>query len=142
MLLLRGDNELDIERGCRVGVTFTDESDDLLVVHVRGTFTFDDLQEFQNKARDKIDRTGKVKLLLLAEQFAGWGKEGDWGNLTFMYEYDPFIEKMAVVADHKWRDQILMFVGAGRRQASVRFFLSDEEEFARDWLQGKSVNEQ
>jgi len=124
-----------------VSITITKESEDLLVVHVKGIFTFEDLQEFQNTARDRIDRTGKVKLLLLAGQFAGWGKEGDWGNLTFMYEHDPFIEKMAVVADPKWRDEILMFVGAGWRQASVKSFLSDEEEAARDWLQGKSVND-
>ena len=124
-----------------MSVTFPSEPEDLLVVHVKGTFTFEDLQELQNKARDEIDRAGKVKLLLLAGQFTGWGKEGDWGNLTFMYEHDPFIEKMAVVADRKWRDEILMFVGAGWRQASVRFFRSGEEKAARDWLRGRSVND-
>jgi len=58
--------------------------------------------------------------------------------LTFMHEYDPYIEKIAVVADEKWRDQILMFLGAGRRQAPVMFFVSGEEEDARDWLQNEN----
>ena len=120
-----------------MSVTFTKdkESENLIVVHIKGTFTFEDLKEFQNKGGDEIDRSGKVKLLILAEQFSGWGKEGDWGDLTFMYEYDPYIEKIAVVADVKWKDEMLMFVGANRRQASVEFFLPDETQSARDWLQ-------
>ena len=55
-----------------------------------------------------------------------------------MYEHDPFIEKIAFVGEEKWKDQILMFLGAGRRQASVEFFFSDEAEDARDWLSGES----
>ena len=90
------------------------------------------------KGRAEIDINQKVKLLVLAEQFSGWGKEGDWGDLTFMYEYDPYIEKIAVVAGEKWEDQILMYLGAGRRQAAVEFFLPGEEQDARDWLQGES----
>ena len=52
---------------------------------------------------------------VLAEEFSGWGKEGDWGDLTFMHEYDLYIGKIAIVGDEKWKDQILMFLGAGRR---------------------------
>ena len=120
-----------------MSVTFTKdkESENLFVVHVKGIFTIEDLQEVQSKGRDEIDRSGKVKLLILAKQFSGWGKEGDWGDLTFMYEHDPYIEKIAVVAEGKWKGEILMFVGAGRRQAAVEFFLEDGEEDARDWLQ-------
>ena len=121
-----------------MSVTFTKESENLLVVHIKGTFTFEDLKEFQNKGGDEIDRSGKVKLLILAEQFSGWGKEGDWGDLTFMYEHDAQIEKIAIVAEAKWKDQILMFVGAGRRQAAVEFFLDGREQDARDWLRSES----
>ena len=122
-----------------MSITFTKESEDLFVVCVKGVLTFNDLREGEKRVRDEIDRSGKVKMLILAEQFSGWGKEGDWGDLTFMHERDPYIEKIAVVGDEKWKDQILMFVGAGRRQAQVEFFFSDEEEDAREWLQ--SVNE-
>jgi len=121
-----------------MSVTLTKESENLIVVHIKGTFTFEDLKEVQDQGRDEIDRSGKVKMLILAEQFSGWGKEGDWGDLTFMYEYDPYIEKIAVVAEGKWKDQILMFVGAGRRQAVVEFFLDGGEEDARNWLRGES----
>ena len=121
-----------------MSMTFTKESDDLFVINIQGVLTIEDQKEVETKARQEISREGKVKMLLLADQFAGWGKEGDWGDLTFFHEYDPYIEKIAVVAEAKWEDQILMFIGAGRRQASVEFFLPDEENEARDWLLGKS----
>ena len=117
-----------------MSVTFTKESDDLFVIGVQGIFTFEDLKEVEKSAREQIDRNQKVKLLVLAEDFTGWGKEGDWGDLTFMYEYDSCIEKIAVVAEANRKDEMLMYLGAGRRQAEVKFFLYDEEEDARNWL--------
>ena len=121
-----------------MSMTFTKESDDLFVICIKGVFTFNDQKEIEMKARAKIDHNQKAKLLVLAEQFAGWGKEGDWGDLTFMYEYDPSIEKIAVVAEERWKDQILMHVGAGRRQALVKFFFTGKGKDAREWLQNKN----
>jgi len=119
-----------------VSATFTEESENLFVFRIEGLFTFDDLKEAQSKAGGEMKRGETVKLLILAEEFSGWGKEGDWGDLTFMYEHDPYIKRIAVVANAKWLDEILMFLGAGRRQASVESFHS--EQAARDWLQGES----
>ncbi|MCJ7433502.1 MAG: STAS/SEC14 domain-containing protein [Anaerolineales bacterium] len=118
-----------------MSITFTKESETSFVASVKGILSFKDLEGFQNKARAEIDRDQKVRLLVLMKDFSGWGKEGDWGDLTFMYEYDPYIEKIAVVSEAKWKDQILMFLGAGRRQAAVEFFIASQEQAARDWLQ-------
>jgi hypothetical protein len=125
-------------RRCPMSVTFAKESKNLIVLNLKGTFTFEDLKEIENKAHAEIIQSQKIKVLVLAEQFSEWSKDGDWGDLTFMFEHDPYIEKIAVVAESKWREQILMFVGAGRRQASVEFFLPDETQGAREWLQNRS----
>lgn len=119
-----------------MSITFTKESDDLFVISVQGIFTFDDLKEVEKSASERIDRSGKVKLLVLAEEFSGWGKEGDWGDLTFMHEHDPYIEKIAVMSGKRWKDEILMFLSAGRRQAHVQFFFDNED--ARVWLKSDS----
>ncbi len=121
-----------------MSVIFTKESENSFVICIKGVLTFNDLKEAEKKGREEIDRSQKVKLLVVAEQFSGWGRNGDWGDLTFMHEYDSYIEKIAVVADEKWRDQILMFLGAGRRQAPVMFFFLGEEKDARDWLQSEN----
>jgi hypothetical protein len=51
-----------------------------------------------------------------------------------MYEYDPCVERIAVVGNEKWKDEMLMFFRVDRRQASVRFFPPGGENEARDWL--------
>lgn len=117
-----------------MSVTFAKELEDLLVVQVKGTLTFEDLKQFENEARAAIDRSRKVRALADFTEFSGWGKAGDWGDLTFMIEYDPCIEKIAVIATVKWKDQISMFLGAGRRQAKVKFFPEGQTQDARDWL--------
>ena len=119
-----------------MSITFAKESKDLFVVCIEGILTFDDQKEIEKRVRDEIDRNQKAKLLILAEQFSGWGKEGNWSDLTFMYEYDPYIEKITVVAKKKWKNKILMHIGAGRRQASVEFFQPAEDK-AREWLQNE-----
>ena len=121
-----------------MSVTVNKESDNLFVINVQGVLTFGDLKEVENKISEGIDRRQKTKLLVLAEDFTGWGKEGDWGDLTFMHEADPHIEKIAVVAENNWKDQMLMYLGAGRRQAEVKFFFYDEEQDARNWFQSES----
>ena len=120
-----------------MSVTFTKESEGLFVVHVSGILTFDNLKEVENSNFGIKEMDQKAKVLITTEDFAGWGKEGDWGDLTFMYDIDPHIDKIAVVAENKWKDQLLIFLGAGRREAEVKFFSEDGED-ARDWLGGKN----
>jgi hypothetical protein len=118
-----------------MSAAFTKESEDLFVVSVEGTLTFSDLKEIEKNVITAIDRSQKIKVLILAEEFSGWGKEGDWGDVTFFSEYDKHIEKIAVVANDKWKDELLIFLGAGLRQAAVEIFPDDGEKDARNWLQ-------
>ncbi len=121
-----------------MSITISKESENLFVSTIKGVFTYDDQKEVEKHAGSNINPGQKIKILILAEEFSGWGKEGDWGDLTFMYEYDPYVEKIAVVAEDKWEDEILMFLGAGRRQAAVESFLPGENQAARDWLRGEN----
>lgn len=110
------------------------ESNNCAVVKITGVLLYKDLETIQNSAKEMFRSGGKINCLILAEKFSGWGKDGDWGDLTFMYESDSLIGKIAVVAEEKRRDELLMFLGAGRRQAVVEFFFSDEEDEARTWI--------
>jgi hypothetical protein len=120
-----------------VSITISKGSDDLFVITIQGVYTYDDQKQIENYATEPIDPERKVKILVFAQEFAGWGKEGDWGDLSFMYKADPYITHIAIVADEKWKEQMLMFAGAGRRQADIEFFFPDEVEEARQWLQEK-----
>ena len=117
-----------------MSVSFTKESENLFVVSIEDVLKFDELKEIENKFTAAIDRSRKIKVLLLAENFSGWAKEGDWGNLEFLNEHDPYIQKIAVVTSEKWKDWLLTFLLAGMREASVESFPIGEEEKARNWL--------
>jgi spore maturation protein SpmB len=83
------------------------ESNNCAVVKITGVLLYKDLETIQNSAKEMFSLGAKVNCLILAEQFSGWGKDGDWGDLTFMYENDSSIGKIAVVADAKKRDELL-----------------------------------
>jgi len=117
-----------------MSATYLKELSGLCVINISGIMTGQDQKEVENFGRTTIDRSEKIKVLIMAEAFSGWAKKGDWDNLNFMLEYDPYIEKIAVVADEKWRDDMLMFLGAGLRNAIVKFFPMDQESNARTWL--------
>lgn len=117
-----------------MGVTGEKEPSGLYILRMSGVFTNQDRKGLEQVGRAEIDRHSKIRILILADGFTGWGKEGDWGDIRFMLEYDPYIEKIAVVADEKWRDPFLMYLGAGHRKAAVEFFPSGEESKARQWL--------
>jgi len=116
------------------GVTISKESNGCIVITINGVLLYTDLLKIQNTAKEMLRPSAKTNCLILAKKFNGWGKDGKWGDLRFMHKSDPFINKIAVVADEKWKDELLMFLGDGLRQAAVKFFLSDRENDARIWL--------
>ena len=118
-----------------MAMTYVKEPSGIYVIRLSGIFTNQEHKKIQNAGRAMIDRSEKIRVLILAEGFSGWGREGDWGDLTFMLEYDPYIDKIAVVADEQWRDMMLMFLAKGYRKAAVEFFPLGQENKARAWLQ-------
>jgi hypothetical protein len=54
--------------------------------------------------------------------------------MTFFDEYGDQIDKIAIVADPKWKEKLMMFAGAGLRPAAVKFFPAKELAQARAWL--------
>ena len=57
---------------------------------------------------------------MLVENFAGTEKGGNPGDVSFQADYDPFIEKIAIVGDKKWEDVALLFTSKGIRRVADR----------------------
>ena len=117
-----------------MGVSGEKEASGIYVIRISGVFTNEERKAMETAGRAEIDRRSKIKILLLADKFEGWARGGDWGDIRFMQEYDPYMEKIAVVGDEKWREQFLAFLAAGHRQAAVEFFPLGQEKKAREWL--------
>jgi len=110
------------------------ESGNLFRVQISGVLRQAELRDVQAVAVREIARLGMITLLFVLEQFEGWERDTDWGDLTFYAAHDKDIEKIAIVGEEKWRDHGLAFAGAGIRKAAVRFFAPAENAQARVWL--------
>ena len=73
-------------------------------------------------------------MLVVAENFEGFERGADWGDISFLVKHDRQIEKVAIVGDLKWESDLLVFAGAGFRQGQVRFFPPNQLAQARAWL--------
>lgn len=114
-----------------------DEAGTVLTARVSGKLTQAELVKLQKSAAETIRRQGKVRILVIAENFQGWEKGGNWDDDSFQSEHDPHIEKMAIVGDSKWEDLALIFVAKGLRSFPIEFFPPADLARARAWLAGK-----
>lgn len=111
-----------------------DASDQTLTWRVSGQLKHSEFAAAQKRAADFIRQQGKVRFLVLVENFAGMEKGGDWGDVSFQADYDPFIEKIAIVGDKKWEDVALLFTSKGIRRVAIEYFQPADLEKAKAWL--------
>ena len=117
-----------------MGAILVDSQDHVITVTISGKLSRNQLAAVQAQGAKLIQKLGFACVLVLAPQFEGWEKEGDWGDLSFQYENDPLIRRIAIVADRKWEALALMFAGKGVRQPQIEFFSSDALAQARAWV--------
>ncbi len=108
------------------------EGQRLLVVRIHGVLRLRELEEIQRAAAKLIGEVGKITPLILLDEFQGWEHGEEWGDVSFLIEYQDDIEKMAIVGQEKWREEVLLFAGVGIRRSPVRYF--NDSESARAWL--------
>jgi len=117
-----------------MGLTVQQEAGNIQVLQVTGMLRKTELDAAQAAAVKKFETLGNIKVLVVAENFDGWERGDDWGDMSFLLQHGDRIEKIAIVADPKWEAKFLMFAGAGFRKAQVKFFAGDKLAEARTWL--------
>lgn len=113
------------------------ETGGILTARVTGKLAHSELVALQRSTAELIRAEGKVRVLVIAENFQGWEKSGKWDDDSFQTENDPYIEKMAIVGEKKWEDLALMFVAKGLRTFPIEYFLPADLARARAWLAEK-----
>ena len=101
---------------------------------VTGKLSESELASAQQATAGAIRKQGKIRILVNAERFDGWVKGGTWDDFSFEEEFDPYIEKMAIVGDRKWEELVLVFSNQALRRFPIEYFGSSESEQARAWL--------
>ena len=114
--------------------TIIDTSGPIISATISGELGKSEVTQMQAAAVDAMRRFGKISALFVLDNFRGWKREPDWGDVTFMTEHDQEITKIAVVGEEQWRDLVFAFLGKGFRQAEVEYFLPVDLAKARAWL--------
>jgi len=114
------------------------ESENIYRLDVSGILRKAELDGAQDTLTADIGRFpgGKVRLLVVLDQFDGWDALSNWSDLTFFARYGDNIERIAIVGDPRWREYALMFAAADLRRAPVEFFAAENISAARSWLAG------
>ena len=114
--------------------TIIDATGPIVSAKISGELGKDEVSQMQAAALNAIQRCGKISALFILDDFRGWKREGDWGDITFLTTHDKDIAKIAVVGDEEWRDLVYAFLAKGFRQAQVEYFLPGDLTKARAWL--------
>ena len=108
--------------------------DGIVTIRVSDKLAQSDLLAAQQAIAGIIRKHGRIRMLVRAEQFAGWERGEEWNDFSFQAEHDDDIEKMAIVGDEKWKQLTLIFTAQGLRKFPIRYFPSPELDKARGWL--------
>jgi hypothetical protein len=119
-------------------IAIIDATGPIVSAKISGELGKSEVSRMQAAALETIRRCGKISALFILDDFRGWKREGDWGDITFLTEHDKDIAKIAVVGEAEWRDLIYAFLAKGFRQAAVEYFLPAELAKARAWLEANN----
>jgi hypothetical protein len=115
----------------------SDRNGPIISVKISGEISRTEVGQIQAAALRAIQQCGKISALFILDDFRGWKREGNWGDISFMTQHDKEIAKIAVVGDEQWRDLIYAFLAKGFRSAAIEYFLPADLAKARAWLQAE-----
>jgi hypothetical protein len=126
---------LSVSTGVKImGATIEREESNLRVLQITGLLKKSELDAALATEARQWGLTTRVKVLVIVEDFKGWERGADWGDITFFETHGDQIDKIAIVADPQLETDLLMFAGAGFRRAPVKFFSANQLALARAWL--------
>ena len=100
----------------------SDRNGPIISVKISGEISRTEVGQIQAAALRAIQQCGKISALFILDDFRGWKREGNWGDISFMTQHDKEIARIAVVGDEQWRDLIYAFLAKGFRSAEIEYF--------------------
>jgi hypothetical protein len=118
-----------------MSVIVEEEAGRVVTVRVSGKLTPKEWAGAQKVVSELMRKAPAVALLVVAENFQGWAGS-QWEDMSFQLNHDHQIERMAIVAEPEWEDQVLMFAGQGLRKFAIKYFAPAQLSGARVWVAG------
>lgn len=104
----------------------------IAIIKITGQMTKEDQLNMGQAGNQAFQHINKVRALIIFDNFQGWDKGDHWNDSSFQISGDKHIEKMAIVCEEKWQDDISLFIGCGLRSFPIEFFNTEASALA--WL--------
>jgi hypothetical protein len=129
-----GGKKINSGRGRKMGVTIQQEEGNLSVVRITGQLRKSEMDAALGAEARKWGPATRIRVLVTVENFEGFERGADWGDISFLVKHDHQVDKIAIGGDPKWESEMVIFAGAGFRQGQVKFFPLNQLAQARAWL--------
>ena len=110
----------------------SEEAGGVVRLVVRGRLSTPDQAALVYCITKAAQRHGRVRLLIVLDDFAGWTRDDEWGDEALRITDDGAIEKAAFVGDARWQDEVFAFVSKPFRAIPMEYFTAEDP--ARAWL--------
>jgi len=112
-----------------------EDDSNIVLINVSKKLSIEELKQLQGRCETAIKTVGNIKLLVVLNDFQGWGKARGWEDMSFSEKNDTHIDKFAIVGDaERWEDLAYAFTAKGLRPVPIEFFGHTEMSTARRWL--------
>ena len=103
-------------------------------IKISGQASVKDYEQIQSLTLSTLESYKGCRMLIILDNFKGWSKDARWDEILFMQEHQNKVQKIAIVGDEKWKDDVFMFSGKPFRTTEIEFFPENQLDQARQWL--------
>lgn len=114
-------------------LTEATQRNDILNAFVTGKLTSNDYEQLGPRVSKMAEQHGKARLLIELQAFDGWTAGALWEDLKFDARHFNDIERIAIVGEPRWEQEMARLYKPFTR-AAVRYFPSEELAQANLWL--------
>lgn len=101
---------------------------------INGQVSVADYDKLQSLILSSLAEYNDCQILIILNNFKGWSKDDKWDEILFMQEHQDKVQKIAIVGDEKWKDEVFMFTGKPFRKTEIEFFPENQLNQAKQWL--------
>lgn len=105
----------------------------LLHVKATGKLTKESYETFAPVVDQLIEEHGKLRILFEMHDFHGWTAGAVWEDMKFDFEHWKDIERLAIVGESKWEQDMAVFCKPFTL-AKIKYFDHSKLEEAKAWL--------
>jgi hypothetical protein len=114
-----------------------ESSENCIGFRVSGTVAADDYGILLPRLDEAIAAYGKIKLLVLMEDFQGWdGLDAAKADFRLGTQQYRQVQRAAFVGQGKWQKRLVRIMDPLTRHTEERFFETDQLEAAWQWVKG------